>query len=80
MPRKVKIVKWEPQQEPMTYTVHYAIPNPASMAEIAVQKLQLAVLGRGCGCHTPEELTALLKDLGCEVQIEEIPGGNRNAN
>jgi hypothetical protein len=71
MPRKVRILKWEPKKEPMTVTVHYAVSNPALLAEIAVKKLQQELLGAGCGCHRAEELIGLLRDLGCEVQIEE---------
>ena len=71
MASKVKIVKWEPPKEPMTVTVHYAVPEPARLAEIAVTKLQRELLGAGCGCHRAEELIGLLRDLGCEVRIEE---------
>jgi hypothetical protein len=71
MPRKVRIVKWEPKKEPMTVTLHYGVPNPALLAEIAVTKLQRELLGAGCGCHRAEELIGLLRDLGCEVQIIE---------
>lgn len=76
---KVRITKWEPKSEPMTYTVSYAVPEPAKLASIAVMRLQAAVLGRGCGCHTPEELIGLLKDLGVEVELIEGEG-QTNAN
>jgi hypothetical protein len=80
MPKKITIVRWEPRREPMSYTVHYAIENPTLMAEISVKKLQAELLGRGCGCHRAEELIALLRDLGVEIEIVEGPGGNGNAN
>jgi len=75
MPGRVRIVKWEPKAEPMQLTVHYAVPDPARLAEIAVKKLQRELLGAGCGCHRAEELIGLLRDLGCEVEIIEAPGG-----
>jgi hypothetical protein len=80
MAQRVKITKWEPVKEAMTITTHHAVPDPAKLARIAVVKLQLALIGNGCGCHRVEELVALLRDLGVEVQIEEGPGGNSNAN
>lgn len=75
MPRKVVIRKWSPPREPMTLTMHYAVPAPEKLAEIMVLKLQAQLLGRGCRCFTIEELVGNLITLGCEVDIEEVPGG-----
>ena len=80
MPKKVKITKWNPVKGPMSYTTHYAIPDPALMAKLTVVKLQQELLGVGCGCHRAEELIALLKDLGVEVEIVEGPRRKTNAN
>lgn len=77
-PSRVIVKKWEPHSGPMTVTSAYYIPDPARMARIAAAKLQLELLGKGCGCHTPAELMALLKDLGCDVEIEGAANAETN--
>jgi hypothetical protein len=71
MPKRVRITKWEPPREPITWTTSYLIENPARMAEIAAVKLARELAGGGCGCHSVAELQGLLKDLGVEIEIVE---------
>ncbi len=83
MDKKVRVVKWAPPKESMTLTIHYAVPDPARLAEIVVMKLQRELLGAGCGCHAPAELIGLLKDLGVQIEITKVPeerNGNAKAN
>lgn len=71
MAKRVRVTKWAPRREPMTWSTTYHIENPARMAEIAAVKLAHEVAGVGCGCHSVAELQGLLRDLGVEVEIVE---------
>jgi hypothetical protein len=71
MPKRVRIKKWSPLRETITWTTSYVIENPARMAEIATVKLARELAGVGCGCHSVPELQGLLRDLGVEVEIVE---------
>jgi hypothetical protein len=78
MPKRVKITKWEPLAGPAQLTIRYAVPDPVKLCQIMLTRLQAQLLGGGCGCFTAEELIGNLKELGVEVEIQEVPGGTQN--